>query len=264
MLRGTSELFGLDLIATDGEVGDVEDLYIDSVDGQVRYLLADTGTWLVEHEIILAAECISEVDFEDKKIHVELTKEQIESSPKRQSGQPISRQHEQDLAAHYGWMPYWDPMAVNLGQGVNLPGDTRGRFRRRPDQAPAGGPAEDSRTREAHRQRQGEMLYSARKLLKAKLEGADQKLGRVEELYIDDENLQAALLAIETGGWLSQQRRLLPMECIETWDPVDGKLLVGVNSKTLEQAPQPGDDRISRQAEQAACDAVGVRPRWET
>ncbi len=262
MLRATSELFGLGLVAKDGQVGHVEDLYIDSVDGQVRYVVADTGTWLVDHEILLAAECITRVDFDDKKMHVDLTKEQIESSPKRQSGQPVSRQHEQDLAAHYGWMPYWDPMAVNLGQGVNMPGDTRGRFRRHSDQAP-GGVEQDSRAREEHRQRQGEMLYPARKLLKADVEGADQKLGRVEELYVDDENWQGALVSIETGGWLSRQRRLLPMERIESYDPLDRRLLVGVDSETLSKAPEPGSDRISRQTEQAACDATGTTPRWE-
>jgi hypothetical protein len=46
MLRSVKQLYGDKLGATDGEIGRVKDFYFDDQNWAVRYLVADTGSWL--------------------------------------------------------------------------------------------------------------------------------------------------------------------------------------------------------------------------
>jgi len=46
MLRSIKQLYGDKLGASDGEIGQVKDFYFDDQNWTVRYLVADTGSWL--------------------------------------------------------------------------------------------------------------------------------------------------------------------------------------------------------------------------
>jgi len=46
MLRSVKQLYGDKLGASDGEIGRVKDFYFDDQNWVVRYLVADTGSWL--------------------------------------------------------------------------------------------------------------------------------------------------------------------------------------------------------------------------
>ena len=45
-LQNTKELYGNKLAALDGDIGHVKDFYFDDKNWVVRYLVADTGSWL--------------------------------------------------------------------------------------------------------------------------------------------------------------------------------------------------------------------------
>ena len=44
MLRNVKDLRGFAIHATDGMIGEVDDLYFDDEDWAIRYLVVDTGT----------------------------------------------------------------------------------------------------------------------------------------------------------------------------------------------------------------------------
>ena len=46
MLQKMSEILGIDIVARDGEIGHVNDLYFDDHKWGVRYFVAVTGNWL--------------------------------------------------------------------------------------------------------------------------------------------------------------------------------------------------------------------------
>ena len=48
MLRSVSELTGYSILATDGQIGKVAEFYFDDITWTIRYLVVDTGNWLVD------------------------------------------------------------------------------------------------------------------------------------------------------------------------------------------------------------------------
>ncbi|MFQ3563017.1 PRC-barrel domain-containing protein [Streptomyces gramineus] len=74
---------GLDLIgykveATDGSIGKV-DRHSDDVDS--AYLVVDTGVWIFGKHVLLPAGLVKTVDQAERRIYVDLTKDQIKDSP---------------------------------------------------------------------------------------------------------------------------------------------------------------------------------------
>ena len=54
MLRSVKQLFEYLLGAADGEVGHVNDFYFDDQNWMVRYLVADTGSWMPGRLVLIA------------------------------------------------------------------------------------------------------------------------------------------------------------------------------------------------------------------
>ena len=80
-MHKTSALQGYHILATDGEIGHVEDFLIDATGRTVQYLVVDTSNWVGGRRVLLAATTIEQIDSPNKKIHVNLTREAIKSGP---------------------------------------------------------------------------------------------------------------------------------------------------------------------------------------
>ncbi|MEU9308374.1 PRC-barrel domain-containing protein [Streptomyces sp. NPDC048256] len=76
-IAGT-DLIGYSVEATDGSIGKV-DKHSDDVTSS--YLVVDTGVWIFGKHVLLPAGTVKTVDQAERKIYVDLTKEQIKSSP---------------------------------------------------------------------------------------------------------------------------------------------------------------------------------------
>lgn len=64
--------------ATDGSIGKV-DKHSDEVGS--AYLVVDTGVWIFGKDVLLPAGTVTGIDTENRKIFVDLTKDQIKDSP---------------------------------------------------------------------------------------------------------------------------------------------------------------------------------------
>ena len=54
MLQSIKQLYGDKLGASDGEIGHVNDFYFDDQNWAVRYVVADTGSWLPGRQVLLS------------------------------------------------------------------------------------------------------------------------------------------------------------------------------------------------------------------
>jgi len=54
MLQNIKELYSNKLTASDGDIGHVEDFYFDDKTWAVRYLVANTGTWLAGRQVLIS------------------------------------------------------------------------------------------------------------------------------------------------------------------------------------------------------------------
>ena len=58
MLRSVKQLYGAKLGASDGEIGHVKDFYFEDQNWVVRYLVADTGSWLSGRQVAHLSPCL--------------------------------------------------------------------------------------------------------------------------------------------------------------------------------------------------------------
>ena len=106
-LRSARVVDGYDIEALDGEIGHLEDYFVDDRDWIIRYLLVDTRDWLPGREVLIAPPWIERVNWAETAVHVALTRAQIESSPEYDSKEPPGREFEAVLHEHYGYPGYW-------------------------------------------------------------------------------------------------------------------------------------------------------------
>ena len=95
MLNKAKTLKGYTLDSLDGDIGKVKEFYFDDLHWTIRYLVANTGNWLTDKQVLISPHALSSVDREDQNIAINLTKKQIVDSPPLDSDKPVSRQFEE-------------------------------------------------------------------------------------------------------------------------------------------------------------------------
>jgi hypothetical protein len=124
MFRNASTLDGSIINATDGEIGHVEDAYFHDEAWTIRYLVVDTGTWLIGRKVLISPNSVTQPLGASRIIDVSLTREQVRNSPDIDTHRPVLRQHEREYLGYYGY-----PTAISHTSTVNV--FVRGRRRRR-------------------------------------------------------------------------------------------------------------------------------------
>ena len=81
MLIKVKTIKGYTLDGLDGKIGKVKEFYFDDYHWTIRYLVADTGNWYTDHQVLISPYALVEVLRERQYIAVNLTKKQIEDSP---------------------------------------------------------------------------------------------------------------------------------------------------------------------------------------
>lgn len=104
-LRSGREITGYAIGALDGDVGHVDDLLVDDDGWRLRYLLVDTVNWLPGRRVVIASDWIRSVDWAERKIHVDLNRGQVKSSPEYDEAEGVTRAYEDDLFAYYERTP---------------------------------------------------------------------------------------------------------------------------------------------------------------
>lgn len=108
-LRSMREVIGYHIQTTDGEIGHVEDSFVDDAGWQIRYILVDTRNWLPGRKVLIAPEWIEGVSWSNAVVTVNLTRQQVEESPEYEykPERPPQREYEARLYRHYGAPYYW-------------------------------------------------------------------------------------------------------------------------------------------------------------
>jgi hypothetical protein len=74
----TTDLVGFQVVATDGAIGNLDAATYD-VGGS--YIVIDTGFWIFGKKRMLPAGVIDRIDYDARKVHINLTKDQIREAP---------------------------------------------------------------------------------------------------------------------------------------------------------------------------------------
>ena len=221
MLRSVNQLYGDKLGATDGEIGRVKDFYFDDQNWAVRYLVADTGTWLPGRAVLISPHAIGGLDHSGKILRVNLTRKQIEDSPSIALHQPVSRQYEEAYYRHYGWPFYWEGGALWGTSGFPIMG---------PPAIPLPiGPRPEAA--DAH-------LRSTQAVNGYHLRTGDETTGHVCDFMMDDRSWAIEQLVIKTGHRFTGKEVLIPTRMVERISYPDSTVFVNLTPEAIEQSPE--------------------------
>lgn len=106
-LRSVNEVTGYHVHARDGDIGHIEDFAIEKDRSAIRYLMVDTRNWWPGKIVLIAPNWLREISWSERKVHIDLSREQIRNSPEYVPSEGIQRAYEETLHGHYGYPPYW-------------------------------------------------------------------------------------------------------------------------------------------------------------
>ncbi|MEJ2614632.1 MAG: hypothetical protein P8Z35_06725 [Ignavibacteriaceae bacterium] len=176
----------------------VEGFLFDDHTWTIRYMVADTGTWLVNNQILISTVSIGRPDWNKKILPVNLTKEQVEKSPKIDTDKPVSRQHEIDLAAYYNWPSYWTGvMEPSVGSIQPYP-------------VFASNTIKQEVAKLEKKEEQGDPnLRSTNEVIGYNIQANDGDIGHVEDFLAEDENWIIRYLVADTHNWLPGGKKVI-------------------------------------------------------
>jgi uncharacterized protein YrrD len=105
-LRSIAEVTGYHVHATDGDIGHVQDFLIDNVSWGIRYLIVDTSNWWVGQHVLISPFAVQSVDWSERHVRLDLTKEKIKSSPSWNPSNVVDGDFERRLHNYYNWPGY--------------------------------------------------------------------------------------------------------------------------------------------------------------
>ena len=92
------DIAGYSIHAVDGEIGKVDK---DDIDAGRRYLLVDTGPWILGKTVMLPAGVIERVDHVHGTVHVSRTKDQIKHAPEYHEDRRDDAAYHNELGDYY-------------------------------------------------------------------------------------------------------------------------------------------------------------------
>lgn len=204
MLQKATELLGTTVMAADGDVGEIDDLYFDDQRWGLRYLVVKTGSWFDQRKVLVSPYALRS-DSSRTQLKLDLTREQVRNAPEIDTDQPVSRRQEIAHARHFQYPFYWtgpnlwgmggEPVMVNA---VPYGLASRERLDHRADQLEdeaASARAEQEAIDECH-------VRSCREVCRYEASALDNRAGKIDDLLIDDQDWHVESLVIDTTRWL--------------------------------------------------------------
>lgn len=235
MLHLAGKIRGAPVIATDGEIGSVEDFFFEEDRWTVRYLLVDTGRWLSGKRVVISPMSVTG-GWSRAGVQVALTRDQVWHSPQIDE-HALTRASEAEVLKYYGYPIYWgaagvwgafeNPAAL-VAQPVPAP------------QQPEG-PVVNL---------EAQHLRSTRGSTGYHLHASDGEIGHVDDFLIGEESWRIRYLLVDTSNWIGGRSVVVLTEAVTSIDRDGGALHVAATREavrgsqpfaSLEDAVGPGE-----------------------
>ena len=118
MLIKAKALKGYSLKGLDGDIGSAREFFFDDRYWAVRYLVANTASWLIDREVLISPYSLDGVNTAEEKVFVLLNRKQIEDNSSISTDKPVSHQFESSYNSYYGYPEYW--AAPTCGEGIHI------------------------------------------------------------------------------------------------------------------------------------------------
>jgi len=228
MLRAMSTLKGLTVKAIDGEIGSVYDVYLDSEHWTVRYFVVDTGTWLSGRRVLISPMSLRAPEVVGDRLEVALSRSQVEQAPSWDTDKPVSRQHEVLYSRYYNYPYYWmGPARWGTGwdpfMGVATPP--------RPSRV-------DEEIVARERESADPNLQSGRDVIGSYVHAADDDVGHVDDLLVDERTWAIRYIVVDTRNWLPGRKVVIAPTWIKDVSWEESKVYVDLRRAEIEASPE--------------------------
>jgi len=224
-VQTVTRLFEIKLGASDGEIGRVNDFYFDDQAWAVRYLVADTGSWMPGRLVLISPHALGTLYQGGRILFVNLTRAEIENSPLIESHKPVSRQYEEEYHRYYGWPFYW--------QGDQLWGVSAFPI---PSAASRRSPSKQSTAR-AEREAGDPHLRSTKAIIWYHIQATDEVFGHVTNFVLDDKDRTIRQVVMDTGHLLQGKRVMISPRQIKQLVWAESKVYVDLTKEAVLGSP---------------------------
>jgi uncharacterized protein YrrD len=210
----------------DGKIGKVKEFYFDDRFWTIRYLVAETGTWLASRKVLISPYALVAIFNEEKTIDVALTKKRIEDSPSLDTDKPVSRQFEDSFYGYYDIPVYWAG-PHRWGYCPDIERD-RGQWKVFTSAQKSWDPH----------------LRSTHAVSGYYIHATDGEIGHVEDFIIDDETWEIRYLIVNTSNWWAGKKVLVSPQWIDrvSWD--DKTVFINLSHEAIKQSPEYTDESL--------------------
>jgi sporulation protein YlmC with PRC-barrel domain len=212
-----NDLIGYSLQATDGEIGEVVDFYFDDETWTIRYLVVKTGGWLSGRKVLISPVALRREKFGPEAIPVNLTQEQVRTSPDIDTDKPVSRQKEAMLNKHHFWDNYWGSGGYGGQMGI-----ANARPIRLSD-------SERDANEDIH-------LRAITEVDGYEIHALDGVIGHVSELIADDKTWKLTDIVVDTHDWIGGKKVLIAVAHVQAVSFFNLRVSLDVNKADIEHS----------------------------
>jgi hypothetical protein len=230
VFQSIKRLTGCRVLATDGEIGHVEDAYFDDEKWIMRYLVVETSGWLSGRRVLIAPYAVRVLDADARVVAVSLTRKQVQDSPDVDTEKPVSRLQEEAYYSYYGYPIYW-AHTTNWAWGAT------------PVITPVLPAQEEQRITEVSREIDTEShLRSFREVVDYHLRAKDDVLGHVVDFLFDEDTWAICFLVADPRNWWPGRHVLIRKGLIDAVSWVDRTLSLRLSKEDVRRS-RPYDPR---------------------
>lgn len=201
-LMSSNELVGYTVHAKDGDIGTLRELYFDDASWRIKHLVIDTGRWLPGRRVLLPPACVDRVQWEQRKLTVALTREQVRHSPAVGTDKPVAEQLKAERKPTHNWaLSLAGEALAAVPEALETPvfepiNDNGGPF-------------------DPH-------LRTTRIVTGLTLRAPEGAIGRIADIIVEDGSWEVRYLVVERAGG---EHAALPARVVKTID-VDDKVAI--------------------------------------
>src|SRR5689334_3805100 len=97
----------MDLHASDGRLGRVEQCYFDDQSWVLRFLIVRAGSWLAGRRVLLPPWSVKSVDWPHRQFTLSLTRDELRNLPPMHDVAPVSKERELEYLRYFNQPSGW-------------------------------------------------------------------------------------------------------------------------------------------------------------
>ncbi|MBF0503009.1 MAG: PRC-barrel domain containing protein [Candidatus Riflebacteria bacterium] len=233
MLRSVNSLIGYSITVSEGKFGEVSEFAFDSTTWTLRYLVVESGRWLSGRIFLISPAALGNLDWPMQTFLVNLTMEQIRTSPEIAMEKPVTRQLETELFNHYHWPAYWTSKEITEST----------------DHSPPQPSADDLHLCDTH------TTFG--------IHAVDGEIGHVEDYIVNTDNWSLNFLVVRTANWLPGKKVLISPQLINHLDYANKTLYVNLTKEAVENSLEFDPTRLVNTLYEAHLYDYYGRPKME-